>query len=904
MDRKFFRILVMLLFTLSPFFVAHADDKKYGEFPHGGGTTSDGIEVTQPSLHHMAKIKDMNQYVTAFYKDCHLSFKVKVPAGKDADLYFTRNFQVDTSKKHGGQSRTNFVVECDGNPIYTNQYYEGYGTRKVDVIIPEGEHTVKLVAKTNEKSYLSGVVGDLSLHIHEFGDTTYVSEPICGVPGKKTIECGICHQLKSIEIPHSYPKHSFKKIDLSQTSCMGISNVIFFCEHCPYFEKNNQRWKEPHDFDASGTCKVCHLSMPKCNADSTVFEVYNASEMRLLSEQVSIGKISGNIGIDIKGDLVFGDNLLMLPLGTTDNPFRGVINGNGHHVRGIVNTFQGTDCMGFVGVAEGTILSHAVISNLIIDQDNVLQGLASIGGIVGMANYCDIVNCASFGTFNGTDHVGGIVGFAGKHVGIINCASAVSISARGKWNALGCGLSHGRIMNSYAAGTNIKKGIYDQLPTTTLRHCFSTLASSTGLRQVSQDFLSSYDMVELLNQESDTHNFTMEQGNPYPIPVANADIQAKSNRAFPVQHADISRRAAPFAAGDDDESADKETETFVFNGYVVDNADAKLGWTIDEVIEREAVEYADFNRLYLATRTVPDGAKLYEPVSGGELCDLESYIIPNDSSFIKLREYRAVSADRLIPTAEIVDDLAAANEQIDEYAIRNDVYTHLSRITFENENDFVYEENINGILRPMWSMVTENDDDGKPVATNVYSFNYVTGEIRLEYSYEHSDYGEEEDENYEEYLDTQTNTIHAVYSYVDPATGKVTARDHYILRPSDRYPIEMRSEDLTGDTPVLTEGMYFIYDDEGYILQTVSFFQDGDELLPYSYCEYIGAWRPTLLPTAIEIPVAQLPNLQKRMDPHVYDMRGRVVRRVTDQHDPFSGLPRGIYVYQGKKFIK
>ena len=33
-------------------------------------------------------------------------------------------------------------------------------------------------------------------------------------------------------------------------------------------------------------------------------------------------------------------------------------------------------------------------------------------------------------------------------------------------------------------------------------------------------------------------------------------------------------------------------------------------------------------------------------------------------------------------------------------------------------------------------------------------------------------------------------------------------------------------------------------------------------------------------------------------------MQGRVVRRVTDMGDPFNGLPHGLYIYQGTKYIK
>ena len=58
-------------------------------------------------------------------------------------------------------------------------------------------------------------------------------------------------------------------------------------------------------------------------------------------------------------------------------------------------------------------------------------------------------------------------------------------------------------------------------------------------------------------------------------------------------------------------------------------------------------------------------------------------------------------------------------------------------------------------------------------------------------------------------------------------------------------------------------------------------------------------------PTAIKVPtVEHQPSLQKRLDFNVYDLRGRMVRRMADVKDPFNGLPRGVYIYQGSKYLK
>jgi hypothetical protein len=77
------------------------------------------------------------------------------------------------------------------------------------------------------------------------------------------------------------------------------------------------------------------------------------------------------------------------------------------------------------------------------------------------------------------------------------------------------------------------------------------------------------------------------------------------------------------------------------------------------------------------------------------------------------------------------------------------------------------------------------------------------------------------------------------------------------------------------------------------------------EIRPYMYFDYTGKWQGHSFPTAIKVPtVEHQPSLQKRLDFNVYDLRGRMVRRMADVKDPFNGLPRGVYIYQGSKYLK
>lgn len=748
----------------------------------------------------------------------------------------------------------------------------------------------------------------MSIHLHQFVLKEKAKEPVCGVKGTNRYTCDGCGK-DSVEIvmpPHT--EHSWIVSSPSQkASCMLNVGKLSRCEYCPMTSIEHDGALKEHDFDDNGKCKVCGLSMPKSNADGSVYEVNTAGEMRVLAEMISIGRVSGNIGVDIKSDLVFNSNLPMMPLGTPDHPFQGVLNGNGHRIRGISNCYQSTDCLGFVGVAKGTLQAHAVIANIIFDGENNLNGDACVGGIVGYAENCDILNCASFGTLEGTNYVGGIVGYADLQVSIHHCASAANIQTKGTWNPIACGMPNGHVLNSYSASTNVSGGTLDLLATAASRHCFSTQNGISGFTRLSQDVFSSYTMLELLKEQSESTYFEMSETDHYPIPVVNSAITAQHNKALGAPMRASLRRSATAASGNEYYTHEKDSGTEVFGNYASENSPTQYFYTVEDVMHKNALLYPDLNCLYIVSRTVPEGSKLYEPVSGGDLLGLESYLIPEDSSYIRLREYTLVSATQVKAISEIINYQTGNNERIDQYTINNDNYTLKSRISFEDENNILYQESTDGVMRTVWSIETEYNETGHASVTSGFSHNHVTGEKRLEYSitYANEDSGTtQEDNSYTEY--TEGDLIHILFNNTDPDDPNTVIREHYILRASDQCLIETRTEKVKDGVTTLLSGIYFIFKDDGSLMQSVPYapIKESNDLRPYMYYEYIGGWHANPITTAIEIPTVKKPSLKDRMDHNIYDLQGRVVCKVTNTQDPFSGLPRGLYVYQGKKYVK
>lgn len=915
-------LVAFLTFSPSHLLTCLADDSSEEvEFPFEGGMTSDSVLIGKPVFEAFQKMDNKNScQVTKNVKTATIKFTVTVPEGKEANLKFKSCFKI-AAKKGPDDNYPKTAVTLDvkrgTKTVYNRSAKRSLSSKTTNIFLPSGKNEIYFsVTFEGAKDFdITGCIDDMFVHVHRYTKTVLMSEPICGKVGKIRSNCDICAKVKLYDVEPAHANHSMKEMPQKKFSCLSDATVASVCEYCPYKEVRISKGSNhmDHDFDDNDVCKKCHLHLPKHDEKMTVFYVYNAGEMRVLSEMVSLGRISGNIGVDIRSDLVFSRDTTMLPLGTFDHPFQGVLNGNGHRIRGIANAYQGIDCLGFVGVAKGTLLSHAVIANLIFDTGNSLTGMACVGGIVGYATDCDIVNCASFGSLEGTDNIGGLVGYADQHVNILNCASMSTIRTKGKWNTMVCGMPHGHILNSYGAVVNTDTGVFDELPTTTLRHCFSTQASGEGLRKVTEDVLMSYTMVELLNEESESENFMMSAIEPYPIPVVSGTVEAKCNRAFPTTDRRAFQRRAAEPALEDYELSEKDIEELeVFGGYVDESAIESFGQTMEDVMHKDSVEYADFARVYIATRTAPEdaGLQFYEPLSGGDLTAFESYIVPLDSSFIRMIEYDVISSNLVMPKAETVNYTAAGKELVDEYVIDDGgAYSLKSRISFEDENNLVYSENVDGIMKPVWSVRTVYDESGNAAYTNAYSYNYKTGENNLEYSYHYNTEGNsEEDDSYEEYVDSIHNTIHVIFTYKYNTTDNEHYNEHFILRAKDQLPIEVRTEKIEDDEAILIDGIYFVYDDNDDLVQSVAFGPTGEEgeLRPYLYYEYIGAWEATPHPTttAIQLPTKNRPSLQQHKDTIVYDMYGRVVRKITDMKDPFSGLSRGLYIYQGKKYLK
>ena len=145
-------------------------------------------------------------------------------------------------------------------------------------------------------------------------------------------------------------------------------------------------------------------------------------------------------------------------IGTMNNEFCGVFNGDGYAVRGIyINTQEsyqglfgnsgGDSIIANLGVAESYIYGDMEVGGVVGRNDTGYNGVEYSGGTV--------TNCYNTGSVTGEGHVGGVVGF---NVGtVINCYNTGSVTGEGHVGGVvgsnGVEYSGGTVTNCYNTGS-------------------------------------------------------------------------------------------------------------------------------------------------------------------------------------------------------------------------------------------------------------------------------------------------------------------------------------------------------------------------------------------------------------------------------------------------------------------
>ena len=150
MGKKFFYILTVLLFSIS---AASADDATKTLFPMDGGTTSDGIIISTPTIDGfqiMAKDNKIN--AEKLRKKASMTFTITVPDGKVASIDFKLLLTLaKTENVPIGKTQMFFSVRVDDQSVISHQSEKGkinYSLQKFT--IPSGPHNVSIEARLRQ----------------------------------------------------------------------------------------------------------------------------------------------------------------------------------------------------------------------------------------------------------------------------------------------------------------------------------------------------------------------------------------------------------------------------------------------------------------------------------------------------------------------------------------------------------------------------------------------------------------------------------------------------------------------------------------------------------------------------------------------------------------------------------
>lgn len=154
--------------------------------------------------------------------------------------------------------------------------------------------------------------------------------------------------------------------------------------------------------------------------------------------------VNSNVLYSYGGDLAADPNTLAVwsPIGSTDNPYTGIFDGNNCTVSGLYLDSE-SNIVGLFGWNKGTIKNVGVM-------DSYLKGGNSVGGICGFNQGGTVSGCFNTGTVNGKKHIGGVCGWSdGTVIGCDNTGKVL-----GEENVGGvCGYNNGTVTGAYNYGS-------------------------------------------------------------------------------------------------------------------------------------------------------------------------------------------------------------------------------------------------------------------------------------------------------------------------------------------------------------------------------------------------------------------------------------------------------------------
>ncbi|MGI6216038.1 MAG: cell wall-binding repeat-containing protein [Coriobacteriales bacterium] len=181
------------------------------------------------------------------------------------------------------------------------------------------------------------------------------------------------------------------------------------------------------------------------SAGPKVIDIATEEELISFRDKVNSGFDYADYTVNLTADIQLTSDWVPIGLygsgSANHKPFRGVFDGHGHTISGINYTTSDGGFHALFAYVEGTSESHAVVKNVTVsgtmtdtcDNTSASYSTGGIAGIVGRADYAEIIACANKCDINGCGSVAGIVAYMGyggttvtacHNYGDIKCESA------------------------------------------------------------------------------------------------------------------------------------------------------------------------------------------------------------------------------------------------------------------------------------------------------------------------------------------------------------------------------------------------------------------------------------------------------------------------------------------------
>lgn len=192
------------------------------------------------------------------------------------------------------------------------------------------------------------------------------------------------------------------------------ANGEFYCDGTSkgtvnYSNVNSGSHTDAHNFDAAtDVCTACHAAGKEAVEADGVFQINTMGNLLWFAQHVNEGNVTAKAAI--KADLEQGD-AIYAPIGTTENVFKGALDGEYHSVTLNINR-PDADYQGLCGV----ITDGVHIQNIIVKGS--ITGRSFVGGIAGGTNgganntaWTRLDNCGNEATVTATGvNAGGMIG--------------------------------------------------------------------------------------------------------------------------------------------------------------------------------------------------------------------------------------------------------------------------------------------------------------------------------------------------------------------------------------------------------------------------------------------------------------------------------------------------------------